>query len=317
MTKKWRNVEKTAGEVLPLLKPGRVICVFDTETTGLPRKGKAVKIIQFSAIRLEVLPGYRFREIDFLDLYMNPEEKLDQKITEITGITDEVLAYAATEEEVAPAVFEYLQKADVWAAYNAPFDLKMIEGMSERTGIYFEKQPTVDVLEFSRDWLMSGVDVENHKLGTTYKYLYPDGVIQFHRAIEDVEATIKVMEALLPRYASIVEENAQPKKEVVIEKAYAWINPHNPRQQRICLTLTDGDAVSSGDIFYDVVDKCWSHKATTKAKKLFASLDLYDIEARVLQLCSNYYQTFDSMDELAKSRISWLQKKKREEKAKA
>ena len=158
---------------------------------------------------------------------------------------------------------------------------------------------------------------DNWRWDTSYNVPLDEMMEIIYNAIEDVEATIKVMEALLPRYASIVEENAQPKKEVVIEKAYAWINPHNPRQQRICLTLTDGDAVSSGDIFYDAVDKCWSHKATTKAKKLFASLDLYDIEARVLQLCSNYYQTFDSMDELAKSRISWLQKKKREEKAKA
>ena len=48
---KWRNVTKTAEEILSLLKPGAVICVFDTETTGLSENDK---IIQFSAIRLRV-----------------------------------------------------------------------------------------------------------------------------------------------------------------------------------------------------------------------------------------------------------------------
>lgn len=32
---RWRNVTKTAEETLPLLTPGRILCVFDTETTGL------------------------------------------------------------------------------------------------------------------------------------------------------------------------------------------------------------------------------------------------------------------------------------------
>lgn len=54
MAIKWRNVTKTAKEILHLLHPGKVICVLDTETTSLPRKGKSVKVILFSAIRVNV-----------------------------------------------------------------------------------------------------------------------------------------------------------------------------------------------------------------------------------------------------------------------
>lgn len=309
MAEKWRNKEKRAKEILPLLVPGKTLCVLDTETTGLPGKGRETKIIQFSAIRLKIHPEYRFEEIDFLDLYLNPEEILSPKITELTGITDDMLKDAGTERELAPMIFAYLEGADLWAAYNAPFDLRVIEEMDERTGGHLTGAPVIDILDFSRDWLIKGEDVENHKLGTTYHALYPDGNIRFHRAIEDVRATIKVMEALIPKYAALAESPHPPKREMTLEKAYAWINPHNPKQQRICLRLTDGDKVSSGDIYYDNVEKCWSHKSTTKAKRLFESLDMGDIEDRVLEMCSNYYQSFDNMDELAKARISWLRKK--------
>lgn len=309
MEMKWRNVTKTAEEILSLLKPGAVICVFDTETTGLSENDK---IIQFSAIRLRVLKGYRFEELDFLDLYINPKAPLPSRIVEITGITDDLLSFAANEAELAPDIFRYLASADVWAAYNTPFDVKMLKGMSRRTGISLMEKPSLDVLKFSRDWLEKGKDVENHKLGTTYDYFYPDGDIRFHKAIEDVRATIKVMEALIPKYVeAYCETSKSPKKEIHVEKAYAWINPHNPKQQRICLRLTDGNMTSSGDIFYDYVDKCWSHKATTQAKRLFESLDLADIESRVLQICSNRYDTFTDMDQLAKKRINWLRSQRK------
>lgn len=305
---KWRNVTKTAEETLPLLTPGRILCVFDTETTGL---GSNAKIIQFSGIRLKISPEYKFEEVDFLDLYINPEEKLDQKIKEITGITDELLAEAPAEKQVAPQIFRYLDAADVWAAYNSPFDLRMLDGMSNRTAISLEPHPSIDVLQFSRDWLEKGKDIESHSLTNTYSFLYPDGAIRFHKAIEDVKATISVMEALIPRYVDAIRNTeATPRKEVVVEKAYAWINPHNQKQQRICLRLTDGNMTSSGDIFYDYVGKCWSHKTTAKARKLFESIDLAAIEKRVLELCSNRYDTFTSIDQLAQKRLNWLRKHK-------
>lgn len=304
---KWRNVTKTAGEVLSLLEPGITVCVFDTETTGLSENDR---IIQFSAIRLRVLKGYRFEELDFLDLYINPKVPLPPKIVEITGITDDLLSFSADEEELAPDIFRYLASADVWVAYNTPFDMKMLKGMSRRTGISLMEKSVLDVLEFSRDWLKKGEDVENHKLGTIYSFLYPDGDIRFHKAIEDVRATIKVMEALIPKYIEVIcRDDDAPKKEYHIEKAYAWINPHNQKQQRICLRLTDGNITSSGDVFYDYVDKCWSHKATAQAKRLFESLNLADVEERVLQMCSNRYDTFTNMDQLAKKRLTWLRNK--------
>lgn len=311
MADKWRNKEKTAEEVIPLLKPGTIVCVFDTETTGLPKKDKVVKIIQFSAIRARVLDEYMLEEIDFIDLYINPEEKLAPKITEITGITDELLSYAPPEEVLAPEIFQYLNSADTWAAYNKQFDIGMLSRLADRVGFYFEEKPSVDVLEISRDWLRKGIDVPDNKLGTTYAYIYPDKPLRFHNSIEDVRATVSVMSALVPRYAELLKEKTEAKKMPRVERAYGWINPHNGRQQRIRVKLSVGE---DGDIFYDCIEKCWSHKATPSAKKLFESLDIGELERQVLSKNSNAYATYTTMDQLARDRMTFLRKKESEKK---
>ena len=108
------------------------------------------------------------------------------------------------------------------------------------------------------------------------------GDIRFHKAIEDVKATIKVMEALIPKYVEVIcKDDEIPKKNITSKKPMHGSIRITQKQQRICLRLTDGNITSSGDIFYDYVDKCWSHKATAQAKRLFESLDLADVEERV------------------------------------
>lgn len=305
-----RNLEKTAREILPLLSPGNIMCVFDTETTGLPRKGKVVHIIQFSAIRYRVLPGYQFEEIDFCDRYINPEEMLAPKITELTGITDRMLDASPNEEIVGPVILRYLDSADVWAAYNARFDLGMVSSMAERIGYYFEEKPCIDVLELSRDWVRKGIDANDNKLSSTYGYLYPDGVIQFHNSLADVQATVAVMEALVPKYQLNAEASD---KNIHVSNVYAWVNPYRPSQQRIRITLDAPYPVKDGDIYYDCVLKAWCHATRPEAKKAFESFnaaDFDEIERQVLD--KFYYRGYRNMDQLAKDRISFLLKKRKE-----
>ena len=78
----WRNIEPNAYAVLNLLSEAESIIVLDTETTGV---AKNAKIIQFSAIRYKINADFSLEQIDFFDTYINPDEKLKAKITEITG----------------------------------------------------------------------------------------------------------------------------------------------------------------------------------------------------------------------------------------
>lgn len=309
-----RNLLKIAEEILPLLSPGSTVCVFDTETNGLPRGDKVVKIIQFSGIRFRVLDQFHFEEIDFLDRFINPEEPLPSKIVELTGITDDILREAPNEFIVGPRVFRFLDSADVWAAYNANFDLGRLTEMAERIGIYFEEHPCIDVLQMSRDWLKKGEDVVDNRLGTTYSFLFPDGELQFHNSMEDVRATVAVMEALLPKYTEL---DVGVARNIHVTKVRAWINPKQQSQQRIRIELDAPFPVKEGDIFYDAIQKCWSHASSAKARNAFDSFSLTDfreIEKQTLELASNAYHRFQSMDELARQRISFLLKKQRENK---
>lgn len=72
----------------------RIAIVFDTETTGLLKPESAPlseqpQIIEFAGIKVDF---DTLEEIDRLEFFVNPGIKLPDKITEITHITDAMLA---------------------------------------------------------------------------------------------------------------------------------------------------------------------------------------------------------------------------------
>ncbi|EOS68747.1 hypothetical protein C818_02621 [Lachnospiraceae bacterium MD308] len=295
MKNEWRNQKENARKILPLIHKYREVLLFDTETTGL---GKTAKIIQFSAVHYAVKEGYVLEEVRKLDLYINPREPLAEKITEITGITDAMLKDAVPEEEAAPVIFGLLGSCGIWAAYNSPFDLRMLAQMSARTGQPFKQHPCVDVLEMARDFV-SKADAGSHKLGDVLATLFPGEDFQFHSAIEDVRATARLLPVFLTEYRKVYSAPAEQKRQLRLEWAKPWQNPKMPSQQRIRLMLNEGQY---GDIYWDIVGHCWGCKATKSAKALFGSIDLANIETQVL---NRYGWKFDAKDMSALSK-NWL-----------
>ena len=146
----WRNADRTKNRVLPYFQEGTSLIVFDTETTGL---GREAKIIEFGGIRY-VIRNHALVPTHYLNRYINPEEPLSDKIVELTGITDEMVADAGNESTLAPEIYQFLESADLWAAYNCQFDLWMLRQMEEWTGLAFRLPECLDILEMARD-LMS------------------------------------------------------------------------------------------------------------------------------------------------------------------
>lgn len=299
MALEWRNINFRKEEIFKFLKPGDVITVFDTETTGL---GSSAKIIQFSAVKYRIEKDLSLTEIGIIDLYINPEMNLPEKITELTGITDEMLKDMPTEKEIGPKLLEFIEDSDVLAAYNIKFDLRMIDCLCNRIHLCYDMAPTLDILEMARDFIPKE-KINNHKLGTVVAYIFPDDDFQFHSAIEDVRATAKVMEVFLKAYWKYSSKNEE-KTPIHLERGHLFINPRKASQQRIIAEINKGN---EGDIFYDIVAHCWSCKCNSKAKKLFNEIDLEELERQFLL---KYH--YNSMDELAKS---WL-KYRRQQKAK-
>jgi len=165
-----------------------VLTGYDLETTGLSPVSD--RIIEFGAIKGEVDENFHFTEIARLHLRINPGFSLPEKITEITGITDEDLSNCPTEEEVVREIYEFFD-GSVICGYNiCSFDNKFMENLFARYGLTFRYGQAVDGLILARKNIFKS-EVENYKLGTIAEY-YGLPPFEAHSAMGDTAATIAV-----------------------------------------------------------------------------------------------------------------------------
>ncbi len=184
--------------------------IFDIETTGLSAKNCG--ITQIGALK------YKNGEtVDTFETYVNPQMPIPEEITRLTGITDEMVAGAPSEEE---AVRKFLEFAGdrMLIAHNAPFDISFISRVAADFDIPFEN-PYLDTVALSR-YINS--DISKHKLDVLAKY-YKLGEFDHHRAFDDTVMLARIFECMAKKLAAngifnIVEmntamaENADPKK---------------------------------------------------------------------------------------------------------
>ena len=100
---------------------------FDLETTGL--SSRADRIIEIGAVILK-----NGEEIDRFQTFVDPGRKLDRKIVELTGITDEMLVGAPSIQEVLPKFLEFVGNR-VLVAHNSDFDTGFIRAECQRQGL--------------------------------------------------------------------------------------------------------------------------------------------------------------------------------------
>ena len=93
--------------------------VLDLETTGLdPKKDK---IIEIGAVR--VRDG---EPVAIYEQMVQPGRELGERVTQITGITQEMLEGAPYIEEVLPALLEFLGE-DVLIGHRVLFDYSFVK----------------------------------------------------------------------------------------------------------------------------------------------------------------------------------------------
>ncbi len=94
--------------------------VFDLETTGLdPNKG--CSIIEIGAVKL-----VHGKIVDRYDRFVNPKVAIDDDIIRITGITNEMVENADSEETVVKDFINWCS-GNILVAHNAKFDLSFIK----------------------------------------------------------------------------------------------------------------------------------------------------------------------------------------------
>ena len=162
---------------------------FDLETTGLSAQNDV--ITEIGAVVYK--DGEFFEEFHTL---VNPHRPLSAKITELTGITDEMLKKAPDIEEVLPKFIDFCGDRPL-AAHNADFDVSFILAACRKMGIDYD--PTyLDTLIMSQNLL---TELKSHKLNIVADYLsLPE--FNHHRAVDDA----KTVGYLLQRLFHMLED---------------------------------------------------------------------------------------------------------------
>lgn len=164
---------------------GTFIC-FDIETTGL--SAARDKITEIGAVKVEngVIT-------DTFSTFANPEMPIPQKITQLTGITDDMVNDAPSQSEAVSAFLEFAGD-NVLVAHNAPFDTSFIAKACEDMGREYN-YTSIDTVAISRAIL---TDIKNCKLDTVAKFLRL-GDFNHHRATDDAEMLARIFINLCQR----------------------------------------------------------------------------------------------------------------------
>ncbi len=211
-------VNNTAGAVYGDC-PGRMketAIVFDLETTGL--SAQTCRITEIGAVRIR--DG---QVLDSFNTFVDPECPIPAEITELTGITDEMVAGAPSEREALTAFFDFVGKREdggevLLIAHNADFDTGFVRAAAKRCDMPFEN-PYLDTVALSRFLLP---DLKKHKLDSLAEH-YSLGDFNHHRACDDAAMLAAIYFCMLdeldaagirtyPQLVSEMAEKTDPKK---------------------------------------------------------------------------------------------------------
>ena len=222
------------ANLAPLFEKYDRLVLFDTETTGLLYNRD--EIIEFAAVIVEQVDGRAaiVREYDEL-VSLSPGMFVPPKIEQLTGIsTQDIRERGLPKTRVCRDIAEMIRGNTLLLAYNAHFDLSFLFYMLLRDGdpAILKGKDKLDLLTVYKDRrpyphkLCNAIDA----YGLTGK------VVNSHRAVDDVIATVAVMEEMekekddLLRYVNLFGYNP---KYGIEGKAIGSVTykpqPYNPR----------------------------------------------------------------------------------------
>ena len=166
--------------------------VFDLETTGA--KAPPCRVTEIGAYRVR-----RGRIIEEFQTLVNPETAIPAFISQLTGITNQMVRNAPKFSEVAADFLDFIGDS-VLVAHNAQFDMHFLN--HEIGKIYAEYRvanPHLCTVRLARRLLPN---VENHRLKTLADY-FSVSLVNHHRAAPDAHATAHVFVNLLERLKNL------------------------------------------------------------------------------------------------------------------
>ena len=156
---------------------------FDLETTGLDVDTE--EIIEIGALKVE--DG---KVVDRFMEFIKPENPISPLITNITGITNEMVAEARNAKSVLEDFVKFCDNY-ILVGHNISFDYKFCKKYAAKYGLSFEKRG-IDTLKIARK---VHKDMESKSLGSLCEY-YQITNQSAHRAYHDALATAKLYQCL-------------------------------------------------------------------------------------------------------------------------
>lgn len=163
--------------------------IFDIETTGLSSLNDM--ITEIGAIKV-----VGDNVVDSFSQLINPERPISEFITNLTGITNEMVSDKPKINEVIRNFKEFIGDS-VLVAHNATFDIGFIRERMRLENLELDN-PVLDTLELARTIFST---LKNHKLDTIAKHL-DVSLENHHRALDDATAT----KDILLKIIAILEE---------------------------------------------------------------------------------------------------------------
>lgn len=297
--------------------------VFDIETTGLAASKE--RITEIGAVR--VVDG----EIkDTFSTFVNPEKHIPEKITELTGISDSMVADAPNECEAVKAFFDFCGENAVVVAHNATFDTSFIKIAAERNKLPYTLT-YIDTLAISRGMFPQ---LAKHKLDSIAKHLKL-GDFNHHRACDDAAMLAKIFQVMLIKLSEdygVVKTSqintALPKPDIKSYKYYHQIilvknqlglknlykliskshinyfykKPLIPKSELVKLRsgLLIGSACEAGELFRAIVaGKSWDE--LKKIASFYDYLEIQPIGNNMYMLRNGTVSTVEELQEFNKT----------------
>lgn len=198
--------------------------VIDIETTGLDTVYDS--IIELSAVKVK--DGVVTHTFSTL---VNPRRPLDWFITELTGITDEMLKDAPLITDTLDTFTDFLGD-DIIVGHNVNFDINFIYDTYKQIANKEFANDFVDTLRLARFLLK---DLQHHRLSDLTEY-FRFGVDVKHRGLDDANVTLAILSVLrdtaIKEYGDVTD----------FEKAFnARIHLAKIRAKDVTATNTDFD----------------------------------------------------------------------------
>ena len=293
--------------------------VFDLETTGFSVTYD--RIIQIAARK--VLHG---QVIETFDYFINPEMPIPAKITELTTITDDMVANAPLIEEILPKFLEFIDGA-ILVAQNASFDVGHIYANMERLNIKHKEFPVIDTMQLARNFYHEELKFFNLKSLARYFKIQQE---HHHLADDDTRVTTEIFLQMLqtlfenniynysqinssinkdvayrhvfPRHINLLVKNQEGYKNLFkILSDSLTVHYHN--ESRVPKSVLDkhrnGILVGSGCVNGEVFETALN-KTEADLEKVMAYYDYIEVQPPVVYACALHKDKYEDVDYLTR-----------------